>query len=160
MKAFLSGFGYAFQGIIYCIKNERNMRIHTVAAIFVLIFARFFAFDRGEYGVLLLTIGGVLSAEGFNTAIEKLADRLSKEKHPLIKAAKDAAAGAVLIAAIFSILIAVVMFSKPEGWESLFQFYTSHPLNAGGIIVLGVVSLVYIIIGPKGIKKLFGRKEK
>ena len=53
---FLKGFKYAFFGFIYCIKNERNMRIHTVAAMYVLVFARFFTFSRSEYAVLLLTI--------------------------------------------------------------------------------------------------------
>ena len=86
MKSFLKGFAYAFQGIIYCIKNERNMRIHTVAELYVLIFARFFAFTREEYALLLLTIGGVMSAEAMNTAVENLADKVSSEKNPLIKA--------------------------------------------------------------------------
>ncbi len=159
MKAFLAGFGFAFQGILYCIKNERNMRIHTVAAIFVLIFARFFAFDRTEYGILLLTIGSVISAECFNTAIEKLANKVSKEKHPLIKAAKDAAAGGVLVCAIFSVLIAVVLFSKPEGFENMFVFYTENPLHLAGIVLLGIVSVIYIVMGPVGIINIFRRKE-
>lgn len=145
MKSFLKGFAYAFQGIIYCIKNERNMRIHTVAALYVLIFARFFAFTREEYALLLLTIGGVMSAEAMNTAVENLADKVSSEKNPLIKAAKDTAAGAVLILAVISIGVALFLFGKYEGFENMYNFYSTHILNFIGIIVLSVLSLLYII---------------
>ena len=88
------------------------MRIHTVAALYVLIFARFFAFTREDYALILLTIGGVMSAEAMNTAIESLADKVSQEKHPLIKAAKDTAAGAVLILAVISIGVALFLFGN------------------------------------------------
>ena len=151
MRSFLKGFGYAFSGIIHCIKNERNMRIHTVAALYVLIFARFFAFSRTEYAVLLLTIGGVLAAEAINTAVENLADRLTKQNDPLIKAAKDAAAGAVLILAVFSVGIAVFLFGNIEGIMTMYNFYISHPLNLSGIILLAVLSVLFIVKGPAGI---------
>ena len=71
---FLKGFKYAFCGIIHCIKNERNMRVHTVAALYVLVFARFFDFSLRDYVLLLLTIGGVIAAEAINTSIEALCD--------------------------------------------------------------------------------------
>ena len=145
MKSFLKGFINAFRGIIYCIKNERNMRIHTVAALYVLIFARFFAFTREDYALILLTIGGVMSAEAMNTAVESLADKVSAEKHPLIKAAKDTAAGAVLILAVISIGVALFLFGNSEGFEAMYNFYISHPLNLAGVIVLSVLSLLYII---------------
>lgn len=138
------------------------MRIHTVAALYVLIFARFFAFSRTEYAVLLLTIGGVLAAEAINTAVENLADRLTKQNDPLIKAAKDAAAGAVLILAVFSVGIAVFLFGNIEGIMTMYNFYISHPLNLSGIILLAVLSVLFIVKGPAGIieknKKTEGKK--
>ena len=152
MKAFLKGFAYAFQGIIYCIKNERNMRIHTVAALYVLIFARFFAFSREDYALILLTIGGVMSAEAMNTAVENLADKVSKGPHPLIKAAKDVAAGAVLIMAVISVGVALFLFGQKEGFEALFEFYVTHPVNFAGLVVLSILSLAYIMGLP--IKKM------
>ena len=85
-------FLHALCGIIHCIKNERNMRFHTVAALYVLVFARFFAFSREDFGLLMLTIGGVMAAEAVNTAIEELCDKISPEYDPLIKHAKDAGA--------------------------------------------------------------------
>ena len=145
MKSFLKGFLNAFRGIIYCIKNERNMRIHTVAALYVLIFARFFAFTREEYALLLLTIGGVMSAEAMNTALENLADRVSTEKHPLIKNAKDTAAGAVLILAVISVGVALFLFGNSEGFKAMYNFYITHPLNLAGIIILSILSVLYIV---------------
>lgn len=153
MRAFFRGFKYAFCGLIHCIKNERNMRIHTVAAVFVLIFARFFAFTKTDYAILLLTIGSVISAEAFNTAIESLADRVSMQKHPLIRAAKDTAAGAVLAAAIFSVGIAVCLFGDADGFRRIFDFYMSNPLNLGGIAALAVLSVIYVVIIPYGKEK-------
>lgn len=157
---FLKGFKYAFFGFIYCIKNERNMRIHTVAAMYVLVFARFFTFSRSEYAVLLLTIGGVISVEALNTAVECLADRITKEKDPLVKAAKDCSAGAVLILAVISAAIGAVLFLKPEGFEQMYGYYISHPLELAGMVVLLPLSLIYIIAGPVGIADAFRKKGK
>ena len=100
MRKFLRGFKFAFKGILYCIKNERNMRIHTVAMVYVLIFARFFQFTRTEYAILIITIAMVLAAEAFNTSLERIANKFGMEYNKLIEAAKDTAAGAVLILAI------------------------------------------------------------
>ena len=90
--SFFKSFKYAFRGILYCIKNERNMRFHTVTALYVLIFARFFNFSRGELLLLILTIASVLSAEAMNTSIEKTDDKLTKEYDEKIRRSKDSAA--------------------------------------------------------------------
>ena len=149
MIDFLKGFRYAFSGIIHCIKNERNMRIHIVAALYVLMFARFFAFTRTEYAVLLLTIGGVISAEAINTAVENLADKISEKQDALIKAAKDAAAGAVLILAVFSVLIAIFLFGNIGGFISMYNFYISHPLDFAVLILITMISIIFIVTAPK-----------
>lgn len=159
MKAFLRGFKFAWSGIIHCIKNERNMRIHMVAALYVLVFARFFAFTRGEYAVLLLTIGGVLSAETVNTALEILANKISRQKDPLIRAAKDAAAGAVLILAVFAVMIALWLFGDVGCWLHLIQYYCTHPDRMALLILMIPVSLIFIAKGPSGIAK-FIRKSR
>lgn len=153
--SFFRGFKYAFCGIIHCIKNERNMRIHTVAALYVLVFARFFDLSREDFLLLLLTIGGVISAEMINTAIEELCDKVSKEYHPLIKAAKDTSAGAVLILAIFAFIIGIILFGNFEGLSAMYNFYAARPLNLCGIVLLTAVSIIYIAAGPVGIKNFF-----
>ena len=149
MRSFLKGFKYAFSGIIHCIKNERNMRIHIVAALYVLMLARFFAFTRTEYTILLLTIGGVISAEAVNTAVENLADRISEKRDPHIKIAKDAAAGAVLILAVFSVLIALFLFGNIEGFISMYNFYGSHPLNLVGLVLITIIAIIFIVTAPR-----------
>ena len=167
MRKFLKGFKYAWSGIIHCVKNERNMRIHMAAALYVLIFARFFAFSRSEYAVLLLTIGGVCSAETVNTSVEILCNKVSKKRDPYIRAAKDAAAGAVLIFAFFAVMIALFLFGDIDGWKKMYYFYITHPINAAALILLCPVSLIFIIKGPSKIagfskrmmRKLFKRKK-
>ncbi len=160
MRAFIKGFVYALSGLIYCIKNERNMRIHTVAALYVLVFARFFAFTASDYAVLLLTIGGVISAEAVNTAVEKLADRVSEKQDPMIKLAKDAAAGAVLVLAVFSVLIALFLFGNIEGFISMYNFYITHPLNLAGLILVTLISILFIITSPKKTNKISDKEKK
>lgn len=145
--SFFKGFLYAFSGIIHCIKNERNMRFHTVAALYVLIFARFFHFSREEYILLLLTISSVMVLEAVNTAIEELCDKVSPEKDEYIRHAKDTAAGAVLIAACFAVVIGVLLFWNGEGWLTAWHFYGSHPWHTAALIASSVLSVLYIIFG-------------
>ena len=142
--SFLRSFRFAFSGILHCIKNERNMRFHTVAALYVLVFARFFDFSKEDYILLLLTIGGVMSAELFNTSVENLSDKVSKEFHPLIKAAKDCAAGAVLVLAIFAAVIGIILFGNINGILSMYNFYITHPINLLLLIISAVLSILYI----------------
>lgn len=120
-------------------------------------FCAFFAFSRAEYAVLLLTIGGVFSAETFNTSLELLANRVSKKKDPFIRASKDSAAGAVLILAVIAVFIGLFLFGDIGAWIRLVQFYASHPLNLAGIILLLPVSLIFIAKGPSGIAKAIRR---
>ena len=150
--SFLRGFQYAFSGIIHCIKNERNMRFHTVAALYVLVFARFFDFSKDEYILLLLTISTVISAEMFNTALENLCAKVSKEFHPLIKSAKDCAAGAVLILAIFAVVIGIILFGNINCLLSMYNFYITHPVNLLLLIVSAVLSILFIIGKRKDVK--------
>ena len=75
----LRAFGYAFQGLWRCINYERNMRIHIVAAAFVLVFSLFFSLTGTEYAVLFVLIGLVMSLEAVNTALEAVGNAISKE---------------------------------------------------------------------------------
>ena len=92
-------FADAFRGIGCCIKSERNMRIHLVACAYVLFFASQLSLSRGEMACLLLAIGGVMTAETLNTALEKLCDFAQKNLNRYIRVIKDMAAGAVLLSA-------------------------------------------------------------
>ena len=93
---FFKSFKYAFRGIVYCINNERNMRIHTAAALYVFAFSHFFEITRTGYAVLLLTFALVMAAELFNTVAEEITDMIAASYHPVARIIKDLAAGGVL----------------------------------------------------------------
>ena len=105
-------FYYAIEGILYVVKNERNMQIHTAVAIFAVIAGCWFRISVHDWIVISITIGGVFSLELINTAIEKTIDLITESHHPLAKIAKDAAAGAVLIYAVVSVIVGILIFSK------------------------------------------------
>lgn len=156
--AFLRGFKYALHGILHCIQNERNMRIHTVAAVYVLIFARFFSLTRTDYILLILTICAVISAEMINTACERLCGLSCDKYSRLVRNIKDMAAGAVLVFAIGAVVIACILFSEAEGYIRIFEHYRDCPYL---LIPLGLsipLALCYIILGPIGIFKKFKKK--
>jgi len=110
MRRLRKSFSCAIAGLIYCIKNEKNMKIHILATIIAVIVALVVKLNYTEWGLLILTIFMVLVAETINTAVEKTVDLVTTEYHPLAKTAKNLAAGAVLLAAIGSLLMAVVIF--------------------------------------------------
>lgn len=113
-------FGYAIQGIRYVLQTQRNAKIHSVITLGIIALGTFLNITRLEWAVLVLTIGLVFSAEIWNTAVEALVDLVSPEFHPLAKIAKDAAAGAVFLLAIMSVIIGLLILGPP-----LWQFFWS-----------------------------------
>lgn len=103
-------FFNAVDGIIYCLKTQRNMPIILGAAALALFFSWFFAVSLTELFFVLTAIFMVLVAEVANTAVEKVVDLITEEYHPLAGLAKDVAAGAVLIAVIYSVIIGLIIF--------------------------------------------------
>ena len=92
----LQSFNYAFEGIVWVLKTQRNMRIHFLLAAGVLIGAFAYDVSKLELIALVLAIAFVLVTEMFNTAIEAVTDLATSSFHPLAKLAKDISAGAVL----------------------------------------------------------------
>jgi len=86
------------------------MKIHVVTGIFVIIAGWYFSITPTEWCLVTLSIVLVLSAEGFNTAIEHLTDLTSPDYHPLAGKAKDVAAGAVLLAAMGAAIVGLIVF--------------------------------------------------
>jgi diacylglycerol kinase len=106
---FLKSLGFAWSGLRRLVKEERNARIHLVASLAVLIVCFFLPLSSSEWLWILLSISLVWMAELFNSAIERLTDLASPERHPLAGAAKDVAAAAVLVAALFCLAIAALV---------------------------------------------------
>lgn len=120
MKAFLRSFIFAFQGIAYVVRTQRNARIHALAAVLVLAAGISLHVTAVEWAVLCLAIGMVLSAEMVNTVAELAVDLLTQRRHPLAKAAKDVGAGAVLVAAIAAVGVGLAIFG-PRVWQAFQQ---------------------------------------
>lgn len=103
-------FGFAIEGLKYLFGNEGNAQVHLMATVLVVAAGFIFGISAMEWIAVLLCIGMVICAEAMNTAIEKLCDKVSPEKDPLIKIAKDVAAGGVLVLAVISVIIAAIIF--------------------------------------------------
>ncbi|AZK46842.1 diacylglycerol kinase family protein [Paenibacillus lentus] len=106
-------FRYAAEGIVSALRSERNMRIHLIATVIVLLAAMYFRLSGRDIAVLLIVIGLVIAAELINTAIESIVDLVSPEWHPLAKKAKDTAAGAVLVMAMVAVCVGCLLFYEP-----------------------------------------------
>jgi diacylglycerol kinase len=110
IKKHLASYQYAFRGIWNAFRYENNMVIHLAAAVAVLLVNYLLRVTNTEWLITLMLIGLAWMAEIFNTAIEKLADRVSKDHDPLIGQAKDLAAGAVLIICLIAVVCACVIY--------------------------------------------------
>jgi diacylglycerol kinase len=106
----LRSFGYALRGFVLLLSTQQNARIHLVATVAVVTLGAVFRVASGEWISLVFAMSGVWVAEGLNTAIEALADRVTTERDPLIARAKDVAAGAVLIAAVGAAVVGGIIF--------------------------------------------------
>lgn len=105
----IESFKNAFQGIWYTLVNERNMKIHIVSAIFVILIALWLKVSKIELAVLCITIALVICCELINTAVEVMVDIIVDVYHPRAKIIKDVSAGAVFISAFFSIVIGCII---------------------------------------------------
>ncbi|HEX4202129.1 MAG TPA: diacylglycerol kinase family protein [Chthoniobacterales bacterium] len=113
-----TSFRNAFRGLYRLATTERHFQIHLFAGASAVILAALLGFSRIEWVILVVTIALVLVAEGVNSAIERTLDAITPNFHPLAKAAKDISAGAVLIAAIASLIIALLLY-VPKLWTLL-----------------------------------------
>ncbi|WP_312093230.1 diacylglycerol kinase family protein [Niallia sp.] len=106
----LSSFRLAILGILTAIKQERNVKIHLVISILVIVLGILNNLSKYEWMFIAFCIGLVICLELVNTAIERVVDLVTGEYHPLAKEAKDIAAGAVFVAAILSVVIGGIIF--------------------------------------------------
>jgi diacylglycerol kinase len=106
----LRSFGYAFEGVAYILRTQRNARIELVVGIAAVLLAAWLGLSAVEWAVLVLTIVIVIALEWMNTALELVVSLASPEAHPSAKAAKDVAAACVLLGAVVSVLIGLLLF--------------------------------------------------
>ena len=118
LSRFLHSFKIGFLGLGHAIGTEQNMRVHLLIAVGVIAIASLLPLVAWEWIVVVLCIGLVLGAECMNTALERLADRVTREPDPLIMHAKDCGSAAVLVIALTTAVIGGVVF-VPKLWAIL-----------------------------------------
>ena len=110
----LKSFKNAINGILRHLASEKHAQYHALATLLVVIAGFTLSISKSDWIAITLCIASVNSAELYNSALEKLADRLHPEHHEFIGLAKDFAAGAVLIFSITSVIVGLLVF-----WEHL-----------------------------------------
>ena len=106
----IRSFYHAIRGVLRMVRCQHNAWIHTVATLGVLGAGFFFRVSLADWCWIILAISIVWTAEALNTAFEFLADAASPDFHPLVRDAKDVAAGAVLITAVAAVIIGAIIF--------------------------------------------------
>ena len=105
----------AARGIIVAWRTERHLKVHSVAALAVVCLGLVLKLSGVEWAILTLAMGMVFAAEYANSALERLADLVSTERHPLIRDAKDFAAASVLVAALAAAVVGLLIL-VPKLW--------------------------------------------
>ncbi len=118
---FIAGFGYAFHGLWYALRTQRNTRVHIAIATLAILVSIFLHISTVEFAMIFVAITGVFIAEMFNTVIEICVDLATPTYHPLAKIAKDVAAGAVLLNAMLSVVIGLFVLG-PHVWAFLARY--------------------------------------
>lgn len=150
-RSIIESFNYAVSGIIIALKTEKNMRIHYLIALSVILLSLFFDFSRTEFLLLLFAISLVVVAEMVNTALERVVDLITEEYHPLARLVKDVAAGAVLIAAINSMVVGYLLFfDRLSSYTDLLLFKIRR-----SDIHLTFVALLIVVLLTIGLKAKF-----
>ena len=108
----LTSCSYATRGISFAFRSQRNLRIHFFAALFVVVAGRLLQFEPWEMAVLVVTVTLVITAELFNSALEFFLNLMEARNHPTVRAVKDVAAGATLMAVIGSVVIGLLLFGS------------------------------------------------
>lgn len=161
MKKQILSFKYAVKGVWQTIKSESHMRFHMVAGFYVILFSFFYSFSAVQWALLIFLIASVLAAETINTCIEELCNLTADRFEPLVKVAKDAAAGAVLIFALAAAVVAGIFFWNPPVISDIFVFFTNNILMLVLLTVSSLLSVIFVWLGPIGIKaKLRSLKHK
>lgn len=108
----VESFNAAIEGFIYVMKTQRNMRVHFLLAILVILLGVYLNFSLVHMLILCVSITFVLIAEMVNTCIELLVDMVQSEFHPIARVIKDVSAGVVLLTAINAVIVGYALFTK------------------------------------------------
>lgn len=155
--SFFRSFKYAFSGLKYCIKYERNFRFHIVFMVYMLSFLLFggwFTLSRSDLAILVTACSIVITTEILNTGIENAVNHAKDEFTPFGKIAKDTAAGAVLVSAIFAVIVGVIILWQPNALMAMLGYFIANPLMFLILLLSLIPSVMWIFqINPFKRKK-------
>lgn len=143
-QKFLKGFDYAYEGLVWAINHEKNMKFHMIALAALLVISLFFNISRVEMITLVFAVSFVLGSELLNTSIEQAVNLASKGRFsPFAKASKDLAAAATFIAALNALFVAYLIFFDKfiNFYDSVLVKITKSPSH----LALVTISLVVVI---------------
>jgi diacylglycerol kinase (ATP) len=149
----VASFNNAFEGVIHVVRTQRNMRLHFLAAPVVLVLGIVLGATRFEILALILSVSFVLIAEMINTALEKAIDLATSSFDPVARAAKDIAAGAVLVAAVTATFVGYLVFGPRLQHPSrrAIEGVQHSPVH---ITVIAIAVVILLVISTKA---YFGR---
>ncbi len=145
-KTFFSATKNALNGIIHAFKTEKNLRNDYIIGALVLFVSLFFDFTRTELVCLVLTIGFVIFAEMINSTVEYIVNLVKTEYDLNAKAAKDIAAGGVLIASLISVIVAYLLFVDKIGQASTALLTAVLSSKAHMLVTILFVVIILIVI--------------
>lgn len=151
-QKFLKGFDYAYEGLVWAINHEKNMKFHLLALAILLVASLFFNLSRVEMITLVFAVCFVLAFELINTSIEQAVNLASAGKYsPFAKASKDLSAAATFIAALNAIFVAYLIFFDKfiDFYNSVFVRITRKPSH------LAVITISLVIVVTIFLKGLF-----
>jgi diacylglycerol kinase (ATP) len=144
----VASFNYAFEGVIYVVRTQRNMRIHFIVALAVLPLGVILGASRFEMLALMLSVSFVLIAEMINTALEKAIDLATSTFDPVARAAKDIAAGAVLVAAVNALFVGYLVFG-PRLRNPSSRAIDTVQHSPPHVTVIAIAVVIMLVIGIK-----------
>lgn len=153
LEAFRKSFVYAGRGIWFCIRHERNFRIHLVTAAYVIGVATAFALTRLEWAVLLLAIGFVITSEALNTAVEQTINLVSPGRHVIAGTAKDVAAGGVLVSALTAAAVGIALLYRPAVLLGIWTELLAEPWKLAALALSLLISALFVFCtgAPKAV---------
>jgi diacylglycerol kinase (ATP) len=152
VRKLLDSFNNAIEGIIYAVRTQRNLKIHMVVTLIVLIACFFYNVSKMELLILIISITMVIVTELMNTAIEFAIDSTTNYYHPLAKIAKNVAAGGVLISTINAVIVGYIIF-----WDKLKAInFTLIKIIKNSNPYMVFIILIIVCISTLIIKAVFG----
>jgi len=147
VRKLIDSFNYALDGLIFTLRTQRNMRIHLLITIMLVLMGINFPVSRTEIMALTFSVALVLVTEMINTAIEAAIDLFTQEYHELAKIAKNVAAGAVLVSAFNAILIGYLVFIDKilaKSDQAVLQLKSITTNQIFIILVLVLIAVIFI----------------